>query len=74
MPAPGGGQETALDDIVRYQKNLPEDRTELARAWKLFEEYSGIPPDQIDEHVTQVVRLPLLPVLHFPTMSFASPK
>ena len=56
MPAPGGGQETALDDIQRYQKELPEDRTELARAWKLLEEYSGVPPDQIDEHVIEVVR------------------
>ncbi len=40
----------------RYQKELPADRTNLAQAWKLFELYSGIPPDQIEKHVIEVVR------------------
>ena len=39
----------------RYQKDLPEDMTKLAKAWKLLESYSGIPPDQIEAHVMEVV-------------------
>ena len=42
--------------IWRFQKELPKDRTNLVKAWKLFEVYSGIPQDQIEAHVTEVVR------------------
>jgi len=38
----------------RYQKDLPEDRTNFAKAWKLLEDYSHIPPDEIDAHVIAV--------------------
>jgi hypothetical protein len=41
----------------RYQKDLPEDRTNFAKAWKLLEDYSHIPPDEIDAHVIAVVSL-----------------
>ena len=53
----------------RYQKELPVDRTNLAKAWKLFESYSGIPPDEIESHVTEVVSVPDLqrtPLLSLP--------
>ena len=39
----------------RYTKELPADRTEFAKAWKLFEDYSGIPPAEIDTHVSTIV-------------------
>jgi hypothetical protein len=39
----------------RYQKDLPDDRTNFAKAWKLLEEYSHIPPEDIDAHVIAVV-------------------
>jgi hypothetical protein len=41
----------------RYTKDLPEDRTNFAKAWKLFETYSKIPPEEIDVHVATVVSL-----------------
>ena len=39
----------------RYQKDLPDDRTNFAKAWKLLEEYGHIPPEDIDAHVIAVV-------------------
>jgi len=39
----------------RFQKELPTDRTNLAKAWKLLESYSGVPPDEIEAHVTDIV-------------------
>ncbi len=39
----------------RYQPDPPADKAKLAKAWKLLEEYSGIPPDQIEAHVRAVV-------------------
>jgi len=39
----------------RFQKELPEDRTTFSKAWKLLESYSGLPRDQIEEHVVAVV-------------------
>ncbi len=41
----------------RYQKELPEDATKLQKAWKLLESYSGIPRNEIDAHVIEVVCL-----------------
>ncbi len=38
-----------------YQKDLPDDRTNFAKAWKLLEEYSHVPPEDIDAHVIVVV-------------------
>ncbi|PMD34357.1 hypothetical protein L207DRAFT_497724 [Hyaloscypha variabilis F] len=38
----------------RYQKDLPDDRTNFAKAWKLLEEYGHIPPEDIDAHVIAV--------------------
>jgi hypothetical protein len=43
--------------VWRYTKDLPEDRTNFAKAWKLFETYSKIPPEEIDAHVAAVVSL-----------------
>lgn len=68
----------------RYQKDLPEDRTNFAKAWKLLEVYSHIPPDEIDAHVIAVVSchtaIPLLTSLMMipshsekkPTVSFTT--
>jgi hypothetical protein len=39
----------------RFQKDLPVDRTNFAKAWKLLEAYSHIPPDEIDAHVIAIV-------------------
>ena len=39
----------------RFSKELPDDRASLAKAWKLLESYSGIPPDEIEKHVTEIV-------------------
>lgn len=39
----------------RYQKDLPEDRSNFVKAWKLLEDYSHIPPDEIDAHVIAIV-------------------
>ena len=39
----------------RYQKDLPVDRTNFAKAWKLLEAYSHIPSDEIDAHVIAIV-------------------
>jgi hypothetical protein len=47
------------DDVIplewRYSNALPGDKTILAKAWKLLESYSGIPPDEIEEHVSSIV-------------------
>lgn len=42
----------------RYQEDLPEDALDegpLVEGLKLFQEYSGIPRDQVKEHVKAVV-------------------
>jgi SAM-dependent methyltransferase len=48
----------------RYQRELPDDRSNFAEAWKLLEAYSHIPPDEIDAHVIAVVsRHVIIPLL-----------
>ena len=39
----------------RYSKELPRDKDHLAKARRLLEAYSGIPPDEIEKHVTVIV-------------------
>ncbi|KAE8445739.1 hypothetical protein EG329_012918 [Mollisiaceae sp. DMI_Dod_QoI] len=49
----------------RYQKDLPVDRTNFTKAWKLLETYSKIPADEIDAHVL-AVRNKAFAVFHYP--------
>jgi hypothetical protein len=47
-----------FDDLTatwRYQEDLPQGNTQITKAWKLLESYSGIEPDKIEAHVTAVV-------------------
>lgn len=44
-----------LKENERYEKDLPVDRTNFAKAWKLLELYSKIPPSEIDAHVIKAV-------------------
>lgn len=46
--------------VWRYQKDLPGDKGNLEKAWKLLENYSGVPPDRVEEHVRTVVSIPTL--------------
>ena len=41
--------------VWRYQKDLPGDKENLQKAWRLLESYSGVPQSQIEEHVREVV-------------------
>ncbi|KAK5662609.1 hypothetical protein OQA88_8523 [Cercophora sp. LCS_1] len=41
------------DGRLRYQRDLP-DKTHLAKAWNLFQQYSHIPEDEIEPHVRRV--------------------
>jgi len=41
----------------RYSKEFPADKTHLAKAWKLLESYSGIPPAEIEAHVMAIVSI-----------------
>jgi hypothetical protein len=53
--ATGPNRDGGANAAWRYQKDLPAKRDNFAKAWKLFEGYGNIPPDQIEAHVTQVV-------------------
>ena len=44
-----------IDRRKRYQTDPPADKTKLERVWKLLEGYSGIPPDEIDGHIRDIV-------------------
>ncbi len=50
----------------RYQKDLPVDRTNFTKAWKLLETYSKIPADEIDAHVLAIVSY-ITPLTSTPT-------
>lgn len=39
-----------------YDKDLPEDRKNIDKTFKLLREYSGIPADKVEEHVHDIVR------------------
>ncbi|KAJ9157286.1 S-adenosyl-L-methionine-dependent methyltransferase [Pleurostoma richardsiae] len=49
----------------RYAKELPADKTNLAKAWKLLETYSGIPSSEIETHVS-TIRDKAFAVFHYP--------
>ncbi|KAK3385822.1 hypothetical protein B0H63DRAFT_449824 [Podospora didyma] len=38
----------------RFLVDPPADKIKLAKVWKLLESYSGIPPDEIEEHLRHV--------------------
>ena len=42
----------------RYQTDFPEDRSSIVPALRLLETYSGIPADEIDSHIIEVVNNP----------------
>lgn len=60
------GQDDPLNPFApwRFEKELPADRTKLAKAWKLLESYSGIPPDEIEDHLVAIVCFKLFVTLH----------
>lgn len=39
-----------------FEKDLPEDRENIDKTFKLLREYSGIPADKVEEHVHDIVR------------------
>lgn len=39
----------------RYQESLPDERNQLEHVFRLLETYSGIPHDEIEEHVRVLV-------------------
>ncbi|KAK0649516.1 hypothetical protein B0T16DRAFT_492134 [Cercophora newfieldiana] len=48
-----GDTELNLGRIRRYQHELPEWE-HISKAWNLLENYSGIPPDEIEPHLRKV--------------------
>lgn len=45
----------AYPNTWHYDKELPEDRKNIEKTFKLLREYSGIPADKVEEHVIDIV-------------------
>ncbi|KAH8759468.1 hypothetical protein F5883DRAFT_501458 [Diaporthe sp. PMI_573] len=46
----------AYPNTWHYDQDLPEDRKNIDKTFKLLREYSGIPADKVEEHVHDIVR------------------
>lgn len=54
----------AYPSTWHFDKDLPEDRKNIEKTFRLLREYSGIPADKVEEHVHDIVRhgIPCPPV------------
>lgn len=46
----------AYPSTWHFDKDLPEDRKNIEKTFKVLREYSGIPADKVEDHVIQIVR------------------
>lgn len=46
----------AYPSTWHFDKDLPEDRKNIEKTFKVLREYSGIPADKVEEHVIHIVR------------------
>lgn len=46
----------AYPSTWHFEKDLPKDRKNIEKTFKVLREYSGIPADKVEEHVINIVR------------------